>query len=145
MKLSHLQQLPQRNLCIQNAGLLLGHRQTRWINIEAILVSRPVIAVDAGVVEPCVRPVLEWCWASVAHNWPALNQQWAATLAPHWTEIGWVYAYIVCIVATRAARFTGKYRMEFGLNRRWGWNEYTLKIYILTFLLAPFLNYILDM
>ena len=35
--------------------LLLGHRQTRWINIEATLVSRPVIAVDAGIEESCVR------------------------------------------------------------------------------------------
>ena len=41
-------QLLQSNPCIQNAVLLLGHRQTRWINIEATLVSRPVIAVDAG-------------------------------------------------------------------------------------------------
>ena len=48
-KLSLLYQLPQRKLCIQNAGLLLGHRQTRCINIEATLVSSPVIAVDAGV------------------------------------------------------------------------------------------------
>ena len=31
------------------------------INIEATLVSRPVIAVDAGVEEPCIRSVLEWC------------------------------------------------------------------------------------
>ena len=37
------------NLCMRNAGLLLGHRQTSLINIEATLVSRPVIAVDAGV------------------------------------------------------------------------------------------------
>ena len=59
MKLSPLQQLPQSNLCIQNAGLLLGHRQTRWINIEATLVSRPVVAVDAGVEEMCVQSVLE--------------------------------------------------------------------------------------
>ena len=41
-------------------GLLLGHRQTRWINIEATLVSSPVIYVDAGVEELCVRSVLEW-------------------------------------------------------------------------------------
>ena len=34
---------------IQNGGLLLGYCQTRWINIEATLVNRPVIAVDAGV------------------------------------------------------------------------------------------------
>ena len=46
-------------LCIQKAGLLLGHRQTRWINIEATLVSRPVVAVDAGVQESCVGSVLE--------------------------------------------------------------------------------------
>ena len=44
-------------LCIQNAGLLLGHRQTRWVNIEATLVSRPVIDVDTGVEESCVRSV----------------------------------------------------------------------------------------
>ena len=49
------------NLCIQNVELLLGHRQTRWINIKATLVSRPVIAVDAGVEESCIRSVLEWC------------------------------------------------------------------------------------
>ena len=46
-------------LCIQKAGLLLGHRQTRWINIEATLVIRPVVAVDAGVDESCVGSVLE--------------------------------------------------------------------------------------
>ena len=32
-------------LCIQNVGLLLGHRQTRWINIEPTLGNRPVVAV----------------------------------------------------------------------------------------------------
>ena len=42
-------------LCIQNAGLCLDHRQTRWINIEATLVSRPVV----GVEESCVGSVLE--------------------------------------------------------------------------------------
>ena len=47
--------IAQSNLCIHNAGLLLGHRQTRWINVEATLVSRPVIAVDAGVEESCDR------------------------------------------------------------------------------------------
>ena len=46
-------------LYIQNAGLLLDHRQTRWINIEATLVSRPVVAVDASVEESCVGSVLE--------------------------------------------------------------------------------------
>ena len=66
MKLSLLWQLQQSNLCIQNAGLLLGHRQTRWVNIEATLVSRPVIAVDAGVEESYVRSVLKWCY--VVHN-----------------------------------------------------------------------------
>ena len=60
--------ITQSNLCVQNAGLLLGHRQTRWINIEATLVSRLVIAVDAGVEEACVRTVLEWCCASIVHN-----------------------------------------------------------------------------
>ena len=47
--------IAQSNLCIQNAGLLLGHRQTRRPNIEATLVGCPVIAVDAGVQEGCVR------------------------------------------------------------------------------------------
>ena len=37
--------------------LLLGHRQIRWINIKATLVSRPVVAVDAGVEESCVGSV----------------------------------------------------------------------------------------
>ena len=46
-------QLPQINQCIQNDGLLLGHCQTRWINIEAALVSYQVVAVDAGVEESC--------------------------------------------------------------------------------------------
>ena len=53
---------------MSNITFLLGHRQTQWINIEASLVSRPVIAVDAGVEESCVRSVLEWCLASVVHN-----------------------------------------------------------------------------
>ena len=44
---------------LQNAGLLLGHRRTRLVNIEATLVSRPVIAVDAGIEESCVRSVLK--------------------------------------------------------------------------------------
>ena len=68
---------------LHNAGLLLGHRQTSWTNIEATSVICPVIAVDAGVEESCVRSVLEKCWASVVHDWPALKQQWAATLAQH--------------------------------------------------------------
>ena len=59
---------------------MLGHRQTRRLNIEATLVGCPVIAVDAGVQEGYVRSGLEWCCASVV---PALNQQWAATLARH--------------------------------------------------------------
>ena len=46
-------------LCVQNAGSLLGHRHTRWINIEAALVSRPVVTVDANVEETCVGSVLE--------------------------------------------------------------------------------------
>ena len=41
--------------------VLLGYRQTRWSNIEATLARRPVIAVDAGEEESCVRSVLEWC------------------------------------------------------------------------------------
>ena len=49
--------LSQSNLCMQKAGLLLG--QTRWINIEATLASRPVAAVDAGVEESCVWSVLK--------------------------------------------------------------------------------------
>ena len=53
--------IAQSNLCIKNAGLLLGHRQTRRLNIEATLVSCPVIAVDAGVQKECVQSVLEWC------------------------------------------------------------------------------------
>ena len=36
----------------------MGHRRTRWINIEATFVSRPVIAVDAGVEELGVPSVL---------------------------------------------------------------------------------------
>ena len=31
------------------------------------------------------NPILFQCWASVEYDWPALNQQWAATLAQHWT------------------------------------------------------------
>ena len=38
-----------RKVCIQNVGLLLDQRQTRWINIEAKMVNRPVVPVDAGV------------------------------------------------------------------------------------------------
>ena len=38
-----------RKVCVQNVGLLFGHRQTRWINIEATLVNRSVVAVDTGV------------------------------------------------------------------------------------------------
>ena len=76
------------NLCIQNAGLLLGHRQTRWINFETTLVSRPVIAVDAGVKESCVRSVLEvvlgQCRTQMTgiepamgyDSGPALNRNW---------------------------------------------------------------------
>ena len=58
--------------------------------------------VGAGVEESCVRSVLEWFCDSVVHNWPALNQQWAATLDHHWTEIGWVYAYRVYRRDTRS-------------------------------------------
>ena len=53
--------IAQSDLCIQNGGLLLGHRQTRRLNIEATLVGCPVIAVDAGVQKGCVWSGLEWC------------------------------------------------------------------------------------
>ena len=36
------------------------------------------------------HPILFQCWASVEYDWPALNQQWAATLAQQWTGIEWV-------------------------------------------------------
>ena len=36
------------------------------------------------------HPILFQCWASVEFDWTALNQHWAATLAQHWTGIGWV-------------------------------------------------------
>ena len=35
-------------------------------------------------------PVLDYCWERFVDDWPALNQQWAATLAKHWTGIGCV-------------------------------------------------------
>ena len=40
-------------------GVLLGHRKTRWITIEATLVNRPVVVVDAGVEVWRAGPVLE--------------------------------------------------------------------------------------
>ena len=41
------------------------------------------------------HPILFQCWASVEYEWPTLNQQWAATLAQHWTGIGWVGLHCV--------------------------------------------------
>ena len=40
--------------------------------------------------EVCSRPSDGLVLASVVVDWPALNQQWAATLAQHWTGIWWV-------------------------------------------------------
>ena len=41
--------------------VVVGPSSDTLINIEATLVSRAVIAVDAGVEESYVRSVLEWC------------------------------------------------------------------------------------
>ena len=40
-------------------------------------------------------PNLFQCWASVEYDWPALNQQWVATLVQPWTGIGWVGLHCV--------------------------------------------------
>ena len=110
------------------------------VNIEATLVSRPVIAVDAGVEESCVGSVLsgvETASSQLTGIEPAMGCDSGPPLTD-WTEIGWVGLHRVY------RRFTGKYRMDVGQSLRlWG-NEKTLKIYILTSLLGPFLNYILD-
>ena len=37
------------------------------------------------------HPILFQCWASVEYDWPALNQQWVATLAQQWTGVEWVH------------------------------------------------------
>ena len=46
-------------------GIMLAQQQRRRPNITSqlanALVSGPVIAVDTGVEESCVRSVLEWC------------------------------------------------------------------------------------
>ena len=75
-------------------------------------------------VKYAAEPVMDYCWASVVDDWPALNQEWAATLAQHWTGIWWVglhplYRYIV-----------GKNWVNVGQHWRWWWKEYTSKIYL---------------
>ena len=57
-----------RKVCTQNVGLLLGHSQTRWINIDATKVNRQVVSVDAGVEVCRAGPVLEYGWASVVDD-----------------------------------------------------------------------------
>ena len=71
-------------------------------------------------------PVIDWCWASVVDDWPALNQQWAATLAQHWTGVWWVGLHPLYQVGY----IVGKYWMNVGQHRRWWWKEYTSKIYL---------------
>ena len=41
------------------------------------------------------HPILFQYWTNVEYDWPALNQQWAATLVQHWTGIGWVGLHCV--------------------------------------------------
>ena len=122
---------------------MLAHR-LRWINIKAILVSRPVIAVDAGVEEnvrsASVEVVLSQRCTQLTGIKPAMGCDSGLPLNRDWVGIRLHRVYR----SDTRTRFTGKYRMEAGQNRRWWWNEYTLKIYILTFLLVPFLNYILN-
>ena len=84
-------------------------------------------------------PVIDWCWASVVDDWPALNQQWAAMLAQHWTGIWWVGLH-------------SQYWLHRSqvLNECWPAPAMVEKgiqvkdIIIWTWLLGFFLNYILD-
>ena len=56
-------------------GCCWAIRQTRWITIEATLVCRPVVAIDAGVEKACGQ-----CWSSV--------EQGSYTINRHWTRNG---------------------------------------------------------
>ena len=41
------------------------------------------------------HPVLFQYWASVEFDCPALHQQWAVTVAQHWTGTGWIGLHCV--------------------------------------------------
>ena len=86
---------------------MLGHRQIRWINIEATLVSRPVglIAVDAGVEESCMRLVSVGVVLSQRRtqltgiepamgcdSGPPLNRNWVVGLHDGRAGIEWMLA-----------------------------------------------------
>ena len=100
----------------RNAVLLSGQLRRHWDNIETVsgdsqcLLGRAAAKYTDG-------PVLEWCWASVIDNLSALNQQWAVTLAQHWTGIRWVGLHRV-YQRHVAARFTGKYWIDVGQHPR---------------------------
>ena len=64
-------------------------------------------------------PVMDECWASVVDDWPALNQQWAATLAQHWTGI-WLVGLCPLYEVHRRQVLN-----ECWPARRWWWEEYT--------------------
>ena len=50
------------------------------------MVQSPNAVSMWGSVENC-GSTLKQCWASLIVDWPSLKQQWAATLAQHWTGI----------------------------------------------------------
>ena len=69
-------------------------------------------SVSVGVVFSQRRTQLTTEPAMGCDSGPPLNRNW----------VGRPSTYIVCVVETRAARFTGKYRMGVGQNRRCWWN-----------------------
>ena len=62
------------------------YRVIRIMAFRVRKVTRMAVRANRGN-----HPILFQCWASVEYDWPALNQQWAATLAQQWTGIEWVH------------------------------------------------------
>ena len=76
---------------------MLAHRRRRWPSVTSVVGQCIVLSgVSGAEIEGISQktrynhPVLFQFRASVIDDWPALNQQWAATLAQNCAGIWWV-------------------------------------------------------
>ena len=117
-----------------NAVPMTSQRRSLWVNIETALVECHLFAQSIYTKDL----VIDWCWASVLHDLPALNPQCAAMLAQHWTEIWWLDLHPLYEVQHRQV-----------LNERWSAPAMVMEekhVEDIFLYLSPwfFPNYILD-
>ena len=88
---------PSKHETITRCCFNAGPASKTLTNIKTVLGEWHVFA---GVLQPSIQQT-QCCWASVVDNLSALNQQWAATLAQHWTKVGCVGLHRVYLGETR--------------------------------------------